>query len=166
MDQKMKNREIKEIYEQLQQVSGNMQGVRINYAISRTIRHLKPMAESLDEAIKPSDEYLEFEQKRVELMEKYCDRDDQGNPRKEIFGKSVQYSITQKLGQFQKALEALSKPYKKAITQREKQLADYAGLLDKQCEEPLKFHMISLDDVPETITRENFRRIEMLIQEE
>lgn len=46
MDEKMKNKEIKEIYEGLQQVSGNIQGVRINYAISRTIRHLKPIANS------------------------------------------------------------------------------------------------------------------------
>jgi hypothetical protein len=166
MDEKMKNKEIKEIYEGLQQVSGNIQGVRINYAISRTIRHLKPIAESLDDAIKPSEQYIEFEQKRVEMMEKYCDRDDKGNPMKEVIGKSVQYSITQKLGQFQKALETLSKPYKKAISQREKQIADYALLLEKECEETVKLHMISLDDVPETITRENFRRIEILIQEE
>lgn len=166
MDEKMTNRKAKQIHEGLSQISGTLSGVKFNYAISRTTRKLDHIVKSLEDAIKPSEKFLEYENKRVALMEKFCDVDKSGNPVKELVGKHVQYSITQKLGSFQKALEKLSKEYKDAISQRETQLKDYETLLDKLTDEPVTLHMIALEEVPQDITREDFKRIEILIQEE
>ena len=69
---------------------GNIEGVTFAYAIVKNLKLLEKEIEILEEVRKPSEEYLEeFQPKVDELVKKYSKKDEDGNP----FVKRVKFDV-------------------------------------------------------------------------
>jgi hypothetical protein len=153
----MKNQEILSLYENLHQL--NLKGVKFSYAVAKNIALLKPEVESLQKAIEQSEDFKKFEQERVELAKKHAKKNENGEPIEE----KGQYIIEDKEA-FKKDFTDLKEKNKEVVEAREEQIKEFNELLEKENE--IKFHKISIKDVPEDITTVQMNQIYSLISEE
>jgi hypothetical protein len=153
----MKNQEILSLYENLHQL--NLKGVKFSYSVSKNIALLKPEIESLQKAVEQSEDFKKFEQERIELAKKYAKENDSGEPVEEN-GKF----ILEDKEAFKKDFADLKEKNKGVIEAREAQIKEFNELLEK--ENDIKFHKISIKDVPEDITTVQMNQIYSLISEE
>ena len=142
-------------------VLGNLKGVRFAYAVAKNTNIIKPEIEALQEALKGSDEFLEFEKQRVELAKKHAKKDENGKPLSE--GGSF---VMENEDKFNVLLEKLkySSKFKSVTKEREDQLKNWEKLMDEESE--LVLYSIALDSVPEEITTEQMVVISELITED
>jgi len=160
----MKNKEILQLYNALQDVS-NLSGVKFAYAVSRNINKVKPTLNSLEEAINPKEEYKEFESKRVELAKKYAKKNENGEPvtNTDLDNNTKTYEIENQKA-FQKEMTKLQKEYAQAITNREKQIEEYKNLLEEETQ--IDFYKIKKENLPEDITAQQLTGIFAIIEDE
>jgi len=159
-DKKFTKNEIFSLYNALQTL-GDLKGVKFAYAIARNINICKPEVEALQEALKGSDEFLEFEAKRVELAKEYSKKDENGKPLSER-GAFVMADEDK----FNKKLEELknSKEYKDVTKIREEQVESWEKLLEE--ESSLKLYSVALESVPEELTVRQMTAIADLVNED
>lgn len=133
----------------LWQVFGKLEGlkhdVRFSYFLAKNKVALKAELDLMEEAQKPNELFLEYESRRIETAQKFSDKDANGNPKIH----NNQYIIYDKKDEFEKEIKALKTKFKKAISDREKQLADYEKLLDEPVELPLT--KINFNQLPHQI---------------
>lgn len=130
------------IFTLLQSVKAN---VKFSYAVAKNRVKIKPEVEAIQEAMKPSDEYLKFEQERFALLQEYGDKDEKGRIKME----NGNVHITEKLDEFNEKLDALKKTHADAITANEDHLKEVDTLLA----EDFKFDpfQVSLEMFPDEI---------------
>lgn len=152
------------LYRNLNQL-GNLSGVKFAYAVARNINLLKSEIESLDKALQPPEEFMEFEKERIALVEKYAEKDEKGKPKIEVAGNGAQQYVMEESGnKFQKEFETLKGKHKKAVEAREKQIDDYTKLLTTESD--FKPHMLKLEDLPKEINaRQTSGIYEILLEE-
>jgi len=146
----MKNKELLELMSNLNACS-DLIGVKFAYGVARNKSMLKGLIESLDEATKPSKEFSEYDQQRMELAKKYSQKDENGEPKTEVvdnFGNSKFVMEDEKT--FNVELEKLRKKYKKALDERKKQDDDFQALLEE--ESKFKPYLIEEKDIPKDIS--------------
>ncbi len=93
---------------------------QVGYAFARTKRFIKDEVEDLQEAIKPSADFVEYDRKRLELCERLAKKDDKGNP--VISG--VQY-VFDNPQEFQEELTKLNEEYQEVLTKRDEQITAF-----------------------------------------
>jgi hypothetical protein len=153
----MKNQEILSLYENLHQL--NLKGVKFSYSVAKNIALLKPEIESLQKVVEQSEDFKKFEQERIELAKKYAKKNESGEPIEE----KGQYILEDKEA-FKKEFDDLKEKNKEVIEAREAQIKEFNELLEK--ENDIKFHKISIKDVPEDIATVQMNQIYSLISEE
>ena len=126
---------------------GKLQGVKFAYAVARNLQIIKREMEALQEAIKPSDDFSDFEKKRLELCRKHADKNEKGDPI--IIGS--EFSIQDRQS-FDIDLENLRDNHHDVCELRERQVEEYEQLLEETCD--LDLHKIAKDNLPENITAE------------
>ena len=122
----MKRRIAVSLWNALSKMEGMKYDVRFSYILAKNKIALKPEIEILNELKKSSPDYLEFENKRVELAQKYCDRDSSGTLK--IINN--QFVIKEKQ-LFEEEIIKLKTEYMKPIENREKQLKEYEVFLNE-----------------------------------
>lgn len=132
-------------------------GVSFSYAVAKNLNILKPEIESLQEAVKFSPEFKEFDEKRIALAIKYAKKNEVGQPATE----NGAY-ILEDQEAFNKEFTPLKEEYKEALDKREEQLKEYEELLKKETK--LELHKISLADVPKEISVEQMVSIYDIIE--
>ncbi len=135
----------------------SLKGVKFAYAIAKNRNAIKAEIAVLQETIKFSEKFTEYDKKRIELCENYADKNDKG---KAVMTNN-EYVITDKI-KFNKEIKTLQKEYSQPIKEREAQVKEFSALLQK--ESVFKPYMIAYEDVPADITAEAMNKIIELVE--
>lgn len=157
----MKNKDILTLNEALKSL--NLKGAKFAYVVARNIEVLKPEITALVEAAKQSDEYKEYEAKRVEICKEHAEKDENNEP--VLINKgtvSEEYKIADQKS-FEASLKKLNDENKEVIRAREKQIEEFNSLLEEN--KDINFHKVSLKDVPDEITSQEMASIISIIEE-
>ena len=73
------NAEWREIYFKLQRLN-RLKSLKLQYAINKNSEKIESHLTSLEKLIKPTDKFIEYDQKRVAIVEKYAEKDEHGQP--------------------------------------------------------------------------------------
>jgi len=152
----MKKEEVFNLYQSLDKV-GHLKGVDFVYAVAKNKQILQKEWFSLNEAIKGSDDFIEHEQERIKLCEKYAKKDERGQSIK-INNKYIFDDFTS----FEKEYGGLREKDKKIIEEREKQLKDFDKILKQEVS--VKLFKINKKYIPKEITGDELSSIFKIIQ--
>ncbi len=133
-------------------------GVKFGYAVAKNINLLKPEVEAIDESVKPTEEFVQYDKERAELAQKHAKKDEKG----EAITVNNSYEVEDKAA-FTKELEKIQETYKEALAAREKQVKEHLELL--KTESDVVLHKIALEDIPEQITTDQMYNIFHIIAE-
>lgn len=136
-----------------------LEGVKFAYALAKNKRLIVSELEIFDDLTKMSEEYAGYEKKRIELCEKYCQKDENG---KAIMVKN-EYTIKDRK-KFDIEQGKLSKNNKKPIEDRKKQIKEFNEFLEK--ESSFTPFEIKMEDIPVNINSGEFDNIFELIEED
>ncbi len=137
----------------------DLKGVKFAYARAKNKKLVLAELELLKNVMKDSDEFIEYDKKRIELCEEYCTKDDKGKP----VIKNRKYDGLTKNEEFTKKLNELNEKYKEVIDEKKKRAEEYKKLLDEEID--FEFHKIKLQDVPEDITGAQLEAIDLILEE-
>lgn len=141
----MKRRTILNMWQAINKLEGLKHDIRFSYFLAKNKVALKPEIEAFEQAQKPSEAYIEFENKRIELAQKHADKDASGNPKIH----NGQYVIFDSKTEFEGDIKKLKTKFKTSIEEREKQLVEYVKMLDENVDFPLT--RIKFDQLPKQI---------------
>ena len=155
----MTKKELLDLFGALQRIK-NTPNAKFSYAIAKNMNMILPEIKALEEAQKPTEEFIklqaEFEPERIKIVEKYCKKGEDGKPLKkniQLNGKLVEiYDMAQEdqvksNEECEAAMKALSP---KVYQERNEQLEMYQTLLETPV--VLMFHKILIDEVPKDIS--------------
>lgn len=147
----MKNSEIMGILNLIRTIGSNYKGAKFNYFLAKNDRLIRGELSIIDEIMKPSPEFLKFEQERYKLCAEYSNKDEHGTPI--IRNNSYDINIERK-DEFEKKLEELkNKPENiPVVKQRDEQFAKYKEVMD--VENDIQLHKIKLSDIPDDLSKD------------
>jgi formate dehydrogenase maturation protein FdhE len=151
--------ELISLYQALNKL-GNLKGVKFAYGVSKNISIIKPEIELLEKSATMTDEYKEFEEERIKMVEKFAKKDDKGKP---IMVNDVYDIEKDNQKELNKAFEVLKSEHKKAFEAREKQVQEYNELL--KTDSTIKLFKISLGDIPNEITVAQMHSISEIVED-
>lgn len=163
MTQTLTNKEIIELFRGLQSVASVTGGSKWAYVIAKNLRVLKPEIESLEEAYRPSDGFMEYEQKRVKLAESHAVKKG-GKPQMRRNDDGIEEYVLEAMQAFDNEHEALKAEYKEVIEGREAQLKDVETLLNETVE--VSLHHIGEEYIPDGVNGYQLTAIMPIITEE
>ena len=142
---KLKRVEVLQLFEGLNTLH-YLKGAKFAYMCAKNKAILKDEVIAIRAAHGPSEEFREYEGKRIALCEKYADKDDNG--KSVIINGSYSLGVNKEV--FEKELVKLTKDYKESIDENTERVAEYQKFLDEEIEQ----HLVSIDleDVPKEIT--------------
>ena len=152
----MKYSKIVELSKALSEI--NLPGVTFAYAVTKNKNILKPEIVALQEAEKPSDDYIQYDKKRVEIVKKYAKKDEKGK----FIIVNNQYEI-ENLEEFEKEFEDLQEKHSEVLEKRADQLKEVDNLLDKEVD--ITLHKVNIKDIPQSITTKQLESIFDIIEE-
>lgn len=139
---------------------GALKGAKFTFTITRNKQAIKPMVKKVNELATMSDSYKEFDLKRVEINNKYAEKDEAGKAKMQ----DERFVIPEdKKEDFEKEIEALKEEYKEAIKEREEQKNNVEAYLKEETELELK--PIPLSMIPDDINVDEMEIIEPLVEE-
>lgn len=151
---KIRNIEVLEMYHGLKNLKG-IEGIKLVYAINRTVAWLKPIAEafSQEELIPIPDGYKKYQAELREFYEKMVTNEDgskrtrvvQGPDGKPMEQLDVSFSDPKVIAGKAK----IDKKHEKAIADYQKDIEEYNQFLNKECEEEIRLFMIPLAYAPD-----------------
>lgn len=147
-----------------------MKGVKFAYGVSKNLAKLKGHAEAMDKAKEVSEEFMNYENARIEIVEKHAEKDERGRAVKTSFtddrGIAREEYFVKDEKALEKAVDPLKKKNKKVIEDRDTQLKDFNKLLKEEATEVPEFHKIKLSEVPAEITTDQMHGIMAIIEED
>lgn len=141
----MKKSTVLKLWKVFCQLEGLKHDVRLSYFLAKNKRDIKAEIEIMDEAQKASQAFIEYETRRVELAQLLSDKDANGNPKIH----NGQYIIYDKKDEFEAEMKKLKTKFKKAISDREKQVTEYNSMLDDEVS--LNLSKINIRQLPSQI---------------
>lgn len=154
---KITNQKLWALLQGIKNLSG-LKGVKFAYGMAKNKRLIEQEIEILQEAIKPSDKFQEYDKKRIDFCVKYADKDDKGKAKLE--GNEYVFSGKNK-EKFDKEIETLKKEYGQEQKEREEQIDEFHKLMTKESD--FKPFMIAYEEIPEDITSDQMSGIIDLI---
>jgi len=150
----LKNYQIMDLAEAFMRI-GKMNIVstkKFSYALVLNDDRIQSNVKAITEIARPSEFYIEYEQKRQEIISKYADSDADGNiiladNRWVVFKEGTKETAMDEMS-------TLNEEYKDILESRNKDIDEYNELLDSDVE--LNIHMVDLDDVPEEVGKDLF----------
>jgi hypothetical protein len=151
----MKRQEIYSIIQTINTVS-DLKGVKFSYAIIKNKKKIEEEIKVLEEVVKPSEKYAEFEKVRIQLCEFYSEKDANNNPVVE----ENKYKITDQ-EVFNTELLKIKDEYNTYITDRENQINEYNKMLSEDIS--IDFTKINFIDLPIDITPKQLEDISFMV---
>lgn len=143
---------------------GNLKGVKFAYAVSKNVSLLKPEVESLEKASTASEEFNEFEKKRVALVESFAKKDSEGKPQKTNKDGVDTYLIEDgKQEELDEAFEKLKSENQEVWDARLKQVKEYNELL--KTDSSVTLYKVALVDVPSDISVQQMYSISAIVED-
>ncbi len=136
---------------------GSLQGVKFAYAIARNINILKPEVEAIQKAIEPNNDFKEYNEKRVELAEKYSVKVD-GKAKVE----NGQY-VLENEDDFKKEFKLLKDKYKSVIDARQRQQDEFEEMIKEEFE--IELFTLPVEYIPENISTDQMEGILSIVVE-
>jgi len=167
-NRRMRNIEVLELYHGLKNLKG-VQGIKLVYAINRTIAWLKPIAEAFSQEvlIPVPESYRKYQQEMREFYEKMVTNEDGSKRIRIVEGPNgqplEQLDINLSDPKVAAGKSKLDKKHEKAIVDYQKDIDDYNEFLRKECEEEIKLYMIPLAYAPDK--KEQYDIVAPLIRE-
>jgi hypothetical protein len=141
----MKKKDLLSLNNALMMLEGRQFPVKFSYFIAKNKVLLKSEITALNEAQKPSAEFVAFDTARATLAHDLADRDEKGQARVE----NNNFIIIEKVDEFKEKLDALKKENEEVIKAQEQKIKDFGDLL----EEDIKFDgpKVNFNDIPPTV---------------
>ncbi len=167
-NRKMTNHEVLVLYHGLKSLKG-VSGLKLVYAINRTMRYLKPLAEAFaQEALIPMPvDFKNYQEELKEFYKKSVTTAD-GTPRIKVDvlpdGQTMErYDVdfNDRIVVAEKA--KIDAKYAAVITAYQAEVNEYNNFLDQECEEEIKLHYVPLKYAPED--KEQYDIVAPLIKE-
>ena len=125
---------IKETIKEIKELE--LEDVKFNFAMSKNLKLFTNECDVMDEQIKPSAKFMEFETKRVDKLKEKSEKDENGNPKLIGDPKRPQYKLQEdKLKEFSNEMLILSGEYTDEIDKRNKMLMDFDKMLGEEVPE-------------------------------
>ncbi len=159
---KMKNEELGKIYTRLEKCN-NLRGVKLAYAIAKNKMSLEKELKTLQKVNEPSNDFKTYLQKRRKLLEKYCEKDENGNLKTESIPNGIRYVGVEKNKDFQKELKKLMSDNMKLIKKQTDKDNEYQRFLQEESD--LELHKIDFKMIPEDITVEQMEALTPMVKE-
>ena len=137
-------------------------GAKFTYAVARNISALKETVIALGKAEELTKEMVDFENKRMELIQEFGVKED-GVLKTEMVGGRAEYALTDREA-FKKRYEKLKKDNLGILEKREKQMQEVDKLLSEEIEVDL--HMIKEEYLPEEISTKQMMAILPIVEKE
>lgn len=141
----MKRSELFELYNKMQGLRYHSDNKKFSYALIKNIKNIENEINILNEIIKPTQDFLEFEKERITICRSHAIKDENDEPI--LNGDEFQI---EDMNKFNLDLEPLKIKYRDSLTKRQKQIEKYNSLLDENIE--IEFVKIGPDDLPDNIT--------------
>jgi deoxyhypusine synthase len=124
---------------------GDLKGIKFAYALNKNKRLIKKEVNRIYDIVKPSEKYLEYDKKRIDMAKKHAKVDENGEPLVE----NEKYVMKNKR-KFNSELKKLQEEYGDAFKeQQEKERLSHIEW-EKECD--INFHKISEKDIPKNIS--------------
>ena len=124
----MKRGDLYGLHQNLGEASRTAKGIKLSYAIVKSIRHIEKEIQILEELKKPSEDYQAYEKERVALCLAHSRKDEKTNQPK-IVGR--EYDIIDRPA-FEKAIEELRTRHKAAVDETELRQSQYNKFLEEE----------------------------------
>lgn len=130
-----------------------LKGAKFAYAIIKNLETLNTESKVIQSVYTISDEYKEYDKARVDLCERYADKDENGQPIKNyITDKSFEYKLDLTNQVFISAMDELTQKYKDSIITNNEKSLEYNKFLME--ESTIKFTDIDFSTIPDDISVE------------
>jgi hypothetical protein len=137
----------------------NLRGMKFAYCVAKNKRLIEQELKILEDILKSTNAFREYETKRIQVCEKNCVKDPSGKP---ILDKNGNFDILNKAS-FDSEMNPLMEQYKDTIDHRKKQVDEFQEMMGKQVE--VEVHQIKLEDIPQDITPKQMDIIMPLVKE-
>lgn len=144
-------------YQQLNQLKGR----KFLFTILENINLLNIEIEKINKMIEGSDEYNEYQNKRINICNEFAEKDEDDNPVKIMNNDVEEFKIDREDNDFIEKIQTLQEEYKDSIADYFKKIDKYNNHLNDDVE--IDFKQILLDDVPEDITFELLSVINLFV---
>lgn len=130
-----------------------LKGAKLSYYITLNIDIINEKIQQILQTITPNNDYLEYEQTRIDICEKYCKRDENGNLIKiQIDENKFEYDVDINNPDWNIAMNNLKTKYSNTIEYRNNQITAYNKLLQQECD--IDLNMFTLDIISDDVTVE------------
>jgi hypothetical protein len=152
-DRKLTNLEVLQLHAGLKNLRA-VTGLKLNYAISRTIQNLKPLVEAYDQEklIPKGEAFKKYEQELRKEYEKLASAGG-GKPKTRIMqtanGEFETLDIDFNGVDAINVRASLQQEYAEAIEQRKADVKEYNDWLNEECGDDVKLHKIQLSEMPQ-----------------
>jgi len=137
-----------------------LQVVRVAHAVVRNLAIIRPMVKALKAANVPSKEYLEFENRRVALLNQMADSDPV-TMKPLMMGNT--YVVRERKDEFESAMVELREEFDPVIKIKEKADDDYQELLKETVQfEP---YMLDFEELPEDVSGTDLDYLTWMVRE-
>lgn len=144
----MKRSELYGLHQNLSEASKTAKGIKLSYAIVKSIRHVENEIKDLEELRKPGEAFQEFERIRIELCKEHSNKEANGQPKIITLPNGArEYDIIDRPS-FEKAIEELKAAHKPAIAEQDQKLKDFQKFIDEDVEPRLhkiKFSVVQAE---------------------
>ena len=133
-----------------QQIKSNK---KFSYALILNDEAIQPYVKAMQTVATPGDSYMEYEQKRNDIIVKYAKVDGAGNiqlneQRGVVFKDDVDIDVVGN------ELDELNKEYEDILEERDNDIKEYNELITKDVE--VNLEVVDIDDVPEDVGEDIF----------
>lgn len=155
-DRKLTNLEVLQLHANLKNLK-NAPGLKLNYAFSRTIQNLQPLAEAYDQEklIPKSEQFKKYEEELRTAYEAIASGGS-GKPKTRMVqtpsGEFETLDIEINGEEAKQARAKLQEEYSAAIEDRKSDVRDYTEWLNQECEDEFKIHKILPSEMPQDET--------------
>jgi hypothetical protein len=158
---KVSRERVVEIYNALVVSSNVQKNTRYNYAVAKNFALIEEEAKAIEKALRPSAEFIEWDNQRLELCKKYSDRDEHNHPVKD----NGKYVIGIHKDEFDLEMAELNAKYKKAIDQQNLKNSQDSEFLKEEVDVGNSFVPIRYEDIPDEIPARVMKPLLFIITE-
>lgn len=165
----MTNRELIELNQALEQLK-SVKGKNFAYAVYKNKSLIEDEMKIFEQMQKePHPEFQDYENERIELLNKYARKDDNGNPITVDAGDGVnrKYDIADEdIPEFQNEFQQLREKYSEVVKHIEETKNEYEEFLDQESNISDQLVKVSIADLPEDVDFNFLKAIEPMLDDE
>jgi len=140
----------------------NLTGVKFNYVIDKNRTQIEKEVEDMRKLNEPSAEFQAYDKVRLQLLQKYSEKNEKGEPKFTQANGMVRFDIPDSnMKKFQAELDKATKEAEKAIAERDKQVFEYDKFLQE--ESKLVFETLTIEEIDNQINGEQYKIIKHFV---